>query len=191
METAKRKPLVTKTSLIFIFLLLLVIYLSGVVFHHLEMPSWPAMIPMVLFLVYHMEEKHIPHIMGGSVFGIAQIFFITAFVKATYPVLGLNGAKEIYILVLVFLIFLLREVIPWFFNNQCFLLFIITGAVNAMPGVNHLQNLLICLIGGSILIGLVVGIKKIVYKIGYRDAVKAKMAAAAAAASKTTPPQSQ
>lgn len=166
MEQQQKPPLFSKGKMIFSFLLLTLIFIGELVLHSNHLPTWPAFACMVLFFFVHMDPKQIPNVIIGSCFGILQYPGIMMFIKAFAPAIGVFPAQVIYILLFVFLIVLLKDHIPWLFNSNAFMFFIITAVAAKQPaGIQTMQWIGVQLIGGGALVLGVYGINKIVAAI--------------------------
>ncbi|MBK5244975.1 MAG: hypothetical protein JJE18_08145 [Eubacteriaceae bacterium] len=132
-----------KKNGIFLALLLTLIVVSELILEHLHLPTWPAFLIMIFFFMAHENIKEAPAILLGSAFGIFNLVLIVYWFGFTVPLLGGNMAnytapdtveammvsKLIYIAVFVALIVLLKDVIPWVFNNYAFMCFTVAAAV--------------------------------------------------------------
>lgn len=162
----QKLPIFAKSRLIFGFLLIAVIMIGEYALHTNHLATWPAFICMILFFYAHMDTKQIPHIMLGSLFGIVNYIPLVMFIKAMAPSIGAFPAQLVYIAVYVGLIVLLKDHIPWVFNNNAFLLlFTVAIAAKVPPGPQIAQWVAIQLIGGSLLILGVIGVQKTVTAI--------------------------
>jgi hypothetical protein len=147
--------------LIFGAFLMIPIILIEVVFGHLKLPAWPAFLAMILFFMEHMNPKKVPEIIVGAVFGIACIIFAGIFIKLLAPVVGLELARLLFIVTVVYLIVAFGEMVPVVFNNYAFLYLTVAGVAAMAGNPQPFVWMGIAAVGGGALIGSVVGIGRI------------------------------
>lgn len=163
MEQMQRPPILSKGTIVFAVLLVALVLIGEIVLHISHLDTWPAFACMIIYFYYHMDVKQIPHIIIGSFFGILQYPLILMFIKAAAPSMGIFPAQLTYIGIFVGAIVLLKDLIPWVFNTNAFMLFFITAvAAKVPPGPQPLKWMAIQLIGGTALVLGVVAIQKIV-----------------------------
>lgn len=150
-----------KTRLVFGLYLLVVIAAFELVTGYFHLPAWPAVIAMILFFIEDMDARKAPHILAGGVLGIALILLARPIIGAVVPLFGLELARLVFILGLVFAIIAFGEMAPMVVNNYAFLYLVVTGIAVQQPNPNPLLWMAMTAIGGALLIGAVVGIGKI------------------------------
>ncbi len=162
--------------LVFGLFLLVLIVAGEVVLHHFELPAWPAFMIMIFFFVEHMNTKKIPEILVGGAVGIACIILAKFMVGALAPMLGVQIATLVFIVVVVYAIVAFGEMVPVVFNNYAFMYLTVSAAIaNGNPeAANPFLWMAIELVGGGIFIAGIIGILKIM------GAMAAKKAAAQA-----------
>lgn len=123
---------------VFLALLLIVVMVADIVMDGAHIPTWPAFMVMIFFFFAHGDLKAAPAILIGGAFGIFNMVIISAFIPAAAPILfgslSIESAyhtKLIYICLFIGSIVYLKDLIPWVFNNYAFMLFTVSGAVNA------------------------------------------------------------
>jgi hypothetical protein len=154
--------------LIFGAFLMIPIILAEVVCGHLKLPAWPAFLAMILFFMEHMNPKKVPEILVGAVFGIACIIFAGIFIKMLAPALGLELARLVFIVVIVYLIVAFGEIVPMVFNNYAFLYLTVAGVAAMAGNPQPIVWMAIALVGGAALIGSVVGIGRLMMGMAAR-----------------------
>jgi len=154
--------------LIFGAFLMIPIILAEVVFGHLRLPAWPAFLAMILFFMEHMNPKKVPEILVGAVFGIACIILAGIFIKMLAPSLGLELARLVFIVVIVYLIVAFGEMVPMVFNNYAFLYLTVAGVAATAGNPQPIVWMAIALVGGAALIGSVVGIGRLMMGMAAR-----------------------
>jgi hypothetical protein len=125
-----------RTRLIFGLYLLVLIVLFELVMGHLHLPAWPAFMAMIFFFVENMDVKKASHILVGAVFGIGCILLARPIIGALAPLLGLEGARLAYIVILVYAIVAFGEMLPAIFNNYAFMYLTVTGLAVQLPDPN-------------------------------------------------------
>jgi len=147
-------------------LVLAIIIVGEIILHSFELPTWPAFLVMILFMLGGMDEKKVAlPILGGGLLGIFSIIPIRMFVIALAPLLGVFYAKLLFIVIFVCLMFLLREKLPYIFNTYAFLFLIITGLASSVSEPNTWLWMAVQFLGGGVLILSLVGVKKIIIKL--------------------------
>jgi len=147
-----------RVRLIFGLYLLILIVLFEVVAGALHVPTWPAYLAMIFFFVEQMNPKKAVHILVGGVFGIACILLARPIIGAFAPLIGLDGARLAYIVILVYAIVAFGEMLPALFNNYAFMYLTVTGISAQLPNPNPFLWMAVTAVGGAALIGGVIGI---------------------------------
>jgi hypothetical protein len=160
--------------LIFGLFLIILIAVGEVFFDHFKLPAWPAFMVMILFFMEHMNVQKVPHILIGGLVGIACIILIKMFVTSLAPVLGVEVAKIIFILAVVYAIVVFGEILPQVFNNFAFMFFVVCGIAGLLPNPNPFLWMAIEVVGGSVFIAGIVGIGKIMAAMAQKKAAQAK-----------------
>lgn len=133
-----------KANAIIMVLLLPLIAIGEYVLETAHLATWPAFMVMVFFFMAHMNIKEGPAILIGGAFGLVNITLIKYWYAGTVSFFGGDLAKFtdpktveamfysklIYIGIFVCLIVLLREVLPWIFNNYAFMMFIVAAVAS-------------------------------------------------------------
>jgi hypothetical protein len=153
-------------------LYLLVLVIAGeVVLSHLDLPSWPAFLVMILFFVEHMEIKKAPEILVGGCAGLACLILAQIMVGALAPMLGVEIATLVFVAVVVYAIVACGEIAPVVCNNYAFIYLTVSAAIAKLsPESNVYAWMGIELIGGGIFIAGVIGIVKTMAAISMRNA---------------------
>src|SRR5690349_19684389 len=113
--------------LIFGAYLLVLIALAEIVIGHFALPAWPAFMAMIFFFAEHMDVKKVPAILVGGTFGIALIIAAKLIVTALAPALGVEMAKLVFVLAVVYAIVAFGEMLPLLFNNYAFMYLTVAG----------------------------------------------------------------
>jgi hypothetical protein len=158
--------------LVFGLYLLVLIVAGEVVFHHFALPAWPAFMVMIFFFVEHMNAKKIPEILVGGAVGIACVILAKFMVGALAPMMGVQIATLVFIVVVVYAIVAFGEVVPVVFNNYAFMYLTVSAAIaNAnREAANPFLWMAIELVGGGIFIAGIIGITKIMGAMAARKA---------------------
>lgn len=147
--------------LIFGLFLLVLIVVGEIFLGHFKLPGWPAFMVMIFFFTEHMNIKKAPEILIGGIFGIACIILAKFFVQATAPSLGLEAAKILFVVIIVYAIVAFGEVLPILFNNYAFMFLTVSALASTTPNPNPFVWIAIEVIGGGIAIAGIMGIVKI------------------------------
>jgi hypothetical protein len=159
-----------RQRLIFGLYLLVLIVVAEVIMGHLKLPAWPAFMAMIFFFVEHMDPKKALPILVGGVAGIAAILLATPMVTGLAPLVGVELARLLYIVTIVYAIVAFGEMVPMVFNNYMFMYLTVTALAVQLPNPNpFLWMGITALIGGS-LIGGVIGIGKLMMAQAMRKA---------------------
>ena len=150
-----------RQRLIFGLYLLVLIVAFEVVAGQLHVPAWPAFMAMIFFFVEQMDVKKAVHILVGGVFGIGCILLAKPIIGALAPLIGLEGARLAFIVILVYAIVAFGEMLPAIFNNYAFMYLTVTGIAVMQPNPNPFLWMAITAVGGALLIGGVVGIVRL------------------------------
>jgi hypothetical protein len=162
-------------------MLLAVIAVSEIILHELQLPNWPVFFVMMFFFLAHTDKNAVPNIIIGALVGIGCFVIARPIIVAMFPVLGLPTARMLYLLVVVGVIVLFREMVPMALNDYTFAFFLLSGMASrarSHTSNNPLVWMLLTLVGGTILILAILGIRKIVVVIETSRARKARKAAA-------------
>lgn len=146
--------------LIFGAYLLVLIALAEVVIGHFALPAWPAFLAMIFFFAEHMDVKKVPAILVGGTFGIALIIAAKLIVTALAPALGVDMAKLVFVLAVVYAIVAFGEILPLLFNNYAFMYLTVSGVAAQAANPNPLLWMAMAAFGGALLIAGVVVIGK-------------------------------
>jgi hypothetical protein len=155
------KPTFDKQRLIFGLYLLVLITALEIATGKIHVPAWPAFLAMIFFFVEHMDPKKVPAIVVGGTAGIASIMLALPIIGVLAPLLGPELARLAFILILVYAIVAFGEMVPLLFNNYMFMSLTVTGVAVQLPNPNPVLWCAIALVGGTLLIGGVVMIGKI------------------------------
>lgn len=153
-------------------LYLLVLVITGeVVLSHLDLPTWPAFLVMILFFVENMELKKAPDILVGGCAGLACLILAQIIVPALAPMLGVEIATLAFVAAVVYAIVACGEIAPVLCNNYAFIYLTVSAAIAKLsPESNVYVWMGIELIGGGIFIAGVIGIVKIMTALSMRNA---------------------
>jgi hypothetical protein len=150
-----------RQRLIFGAYLLVLITIAEVVAGAFHLPAWPAFMAMIFFFVEHMDSKKVPQILVGAVVGVACILLAGPVVRALVPLVGLEAARLVFILGIVFAIVAFGEMLPLVFNNYAFMYLTVTALAMELPHPNPYLWMAVASIGGGLLIAGVMGIGKV------------------------------
>ena len=114
-----------KSKALYTIVILLTIVVGEMVLHPNHWDTWPAFMCMVFFFCVHRDFKQAPNILIGGAFGILQIYLIKLWYAVAVPMFGGDMSKytsypacpvyfNLYILVFVFFIVLLKILSPCF-----------------------------------------------------------------------------
>jgi len=164
-----------KNRLIFGVMLLVLIAVGEVVLHKVNVPAWPVFLVMVFFFLAHMDKKVAPNIIIGAIAGILCMIIARPVVATISPVTGLQLARLLCIMGVVAAIILFREMVPMVFNDYFFAYFLISGLASKAypPRPNPIVWIAVTLVGGTILILAILGIRKIVASMARKRAIAA------------------
>lgn len=151
----------SRQRLVFGLYLLVLIAIAEIVAGQFKLPAWPAFMAMIFFFAEHMDPKKAPHILVGGVFGIACILLAPPMVGALAPLIGLEFATLVYILVVVYAIVAFGEIAPMYFNNYAFMFLTVTGLAMQLPQPRPFVWMAVAAVGGGLLIAGVIGIVKL------------------------------
>jgi hypothetical protein len=161
--------------LIFGGMLLTLIAVGEVVLHELHLPSWPVFFVMVFFFLSHMDRMMIPRIIIGAIAGIACMLIARPVVVALAPFIGAPLGRLLYILAVVAAIILFKDHVSMVFNDYCFAYFLISGMatkVSRAPNDPYIW-IAVTLVGGTILVYSIMGMRKITEILARKRAVEA------------------
>lgn len=147
--------------LVFGCYLVLLIVSAELLLGYFGLPGWPAFMVMILFFMAGMDVKKVPHILVGGLCGIAWILGAKLVLVSLGPVLGVEAARTLFVMLVVFSIVAFGEVAPMFFNNYAFLFLTTSTVAAAGPKPNPLLWMAVELVGGAAMIAGVVGIAKL------------------------------
>jgi hypothetical protein len=147
--------------MIFGLYLLVLVAAAELVGSHFKLPTWPAFMAMIFFFAEHMDVKKAPHILVGGVFGIACILLAKPTIVALAPLIGVEFATLVYVLLIVYAIVAFGEMVPLIFNNYAFMYLTVTGLAVQLPNPNPFLWMTIAGLGGGLLIAGVLGIVKL------------------------------
>lgn len=151
-----------RQRLIFGAYLLVLIAIAEVIATELHLPAWPAFMAMIFFFVEHMDPKKAPPILVGAVFGVACILLAGPIVGALAPVVGLEIARLVFVLGIVFAIVAFGEMLPLVFNNYAFMYLTVSALALRAAEPNPLLWMAVAAIGGGLLILGVIAIGRLV-----------------------------
>jgi hypothetical protein len=155
-------PGFNRQRLIFGAYLLVLIALAELVAGRFHLPMWPAFMAMIFFFVEDMNPKKAPEILVGAVFGIACILLAGPIVGTLAPLLGLEAARLVFVLGIVFAIVAFGEMLPLVFNNYAFMYLTVTALAMELTHRNPYLWMAVAVAGGGLLIVGVIGIGKMV-----------------------------
>lgn len=150
-----------RQRLVFGLYLLVLIAVAELVAGRFELPAWPAFMAMIFIFVEHMDPRKAPHILVGGVFGIACILLASPIVGALAPLIGMELARLVYILAIVYAIVAFGEMAPMLFNNYAFMFLTVTGLAMHLPQPDPFQWMAVAGVGGGLLIAGVIGIGRL------------------------------
>jgi hypothetical protein len=155
-----------------------------IIIHHLHLPTWPVFFVMVFFFLAHMDIKVAPNIIIGSLVGIGFYIIARPIIVAIMPITGVPMGRLLYVLAVVFLIAMFREILPIVLNDYTFAFLLLSGLASKVPPSppKPITWMLVTLIGGTICIFFILGIRKIVVAIETKRVKRLRRAAAAARA---------
>jgi hypothetical protein len=167
-----------RNRLIFGLFLIILVAIGYLVMEALQVPTWPAFMAMIFFLMAKGDKKTaLPILVGGTV-GILFLVLAKFFVMGVGPSIGLGTAKLIFILLVVYTIVAFAEIIPIFVNIYSFMFFLIAALATNVPNPNpRMAPFLwigVLLIGGGLFVLGIMGIYKILTAIVLKKAAKAK-----------------
>ena len=167
-----------RNRLMFGAMLLAAIAVGEIVLHELHLPAWPVFFIMVFFFLAHMDKKVAPNIIIGALAGIGCMVMARPIVTAIAPFTGAAMGRLIYILTIVAAIILFREMVPMVFNDYFFAYFLVSGlAAKASFPPRPYTWMAVTLVGGTLLICAVLGMRKLVARAARKRAVTAARAA--------------
>ena len=185
----KGKVIMSKLNpqrLIFGLFLLVLIIIGEVIFGHFALPGWPAFMVMVFFFLEEMNIKKAHHILVGGAVGIACLILAKIVITVLGPIVGVEAATIIFVVLAVYSIVAFGEILPVIFNNYAFMyLTVSAGMAHVMPESNPPNPFLwigVELIGGAVFIAGVIGIVKIMGAMAARKAAAGGADAGAGAA---------
>ena len=153
-------PKFNRQRLVFGLYLLVLIAVAELFAGYFGLPAWPAFMAMIFFFAEHMDPKKAPAILVGGVFGIACILLAAPIIGALAPVIGLEFARLVYILGIVYAIVAFGEMLPLIFNNYAFMFLTVTGLAMHLPEPKPFLWMAVAGLGGGLLIAGVLGIVK-------------------------------
>jgi hypothetical protein len=150
-----------RRRLIFGLYLLVLVGIAEIVTHRYRLPAWPAFLAMIFFFVEHVNPRHAPQILIGAVAGIGSVLLFPPFIGWVAPLLGVEAAKILLILVLVYAIVAFGEMLPLVFNNYAFVFLTVSGLALKAPAPDPFLWMAVAAGGGALLIGGIILIGKI------------------------------
>jgi hypothetical protein len=138
--------------LVFGLFVLGLIVVTEFVCGYLKIPGWPAYVVWVLFFIEQMNTEKIAPILCGAATGIGLILLAPIAIGGLAHFVGPDIGRLLYVLLAVSAIFAFGEVIPWILNNYTFMVVTVAAIALGAPNPNPLLWLVICLIGGALLI---------------------------------------
>ena len=142
----------SRRRLVFGVYLIVLVGLTEVITARLGVPAWPAFVALVLFFLEHMDVKKVPHILVGSLVGIALLLLAPATIGALAHLLSPEWARLAYILIAVYLIVALHDLLPMFFNSYAFMYLTVGGVALATPKADPYIWALVAVVGGALLV---------------------------------------
>ena len=148
-----------RQRLIFGLYLIVLIVIAELIIGHYALPAWPAFMAMIFFFVEHMDSKKAGHIVLGGTFGIACLVLAKLLIAKLAPWTGVEIAKLLFVVAVVYAIVAFGELLPRLFNNYAFMYLTVAGVAAQQPNANVPLWMAMSAIGGSLLIAgvLVIG----------------------------------
>jgi len=157
-----------RNRLIFGAMLLAVISIVDIILHELRLPSWPMFMILMFFFLAQANKKVAPHIIVGALLGIACFDIARPIIVALTPYTGVFGARLLYLLGMVGSIILFREFVPVAFNDYAFAFLLLSGMASRERTdtySNPISWMTVTLLGGTIIILAILGIRRTVAAI--------------------------
>jgi hypothetical protein len=173
-----------RNRLIFGAMLLALITVADIILHELHLPSWPMFMILMFFFLAHTDKKVAPNIIIGALLGIACFDIARPIIVPLVPFTGLFTARLLYLLGMVGSIILFREYVPIAFNDYAFAFLLLSGMASrerSDTASNPLAWMIVTLVGGTIIILAILGIRQSIVVIETRKVRKAARARRAAA----------
>jgi hypothetical protein len=168
-----------RNRLIFGVMLLVVITVADIILHELHLPSWPMFMILMFFFLAHTDKNVAPNIIIGALLGIACFDIARPIIVAVVPFTGLFTARLLYLLGVVGSIILFREFVPIAFNDYAFAFLLLSGMASrerSDTASTPLAWMIVTLVGGTLIILAILGIRQIIVVIETRSARKAARA---------------
>ena len=158
---------IDKQRLVFGIYLLVLIVVAELILHSFHLPPWPVFMIMIFFFEAHMNKERAPHLLLGALMGIACFWMAGYFIGFAAPMLGVWGAKLLFICLVVYSIVALGEMLPFIFNNYAFMFFLVSGLAARMEGVapDPLLWMIMAVVGGGCVIVAILGIGQLMAKM--------------------------
>jgi hypothetical protein len=164
-----------RNRLIFGVMLLAVITLADIILHELHLPSWPMFMILMFFFLAHIDKNVAPNIIIGALLGIACFDIARPIILPLVPFTGLFTARLMYLLGTVGSIILFREFVPIAFNDYAFAFLLLSGMASrerSDTASNPLAWMIVTLVGGTLIILAILGIRQIIVVIETRSVRK-------------------
>jgi hypothetical protein len=154
-------------------MLLVLIAIGETILHEFDLPAWPPLFVMLFFFLSHMDKKAAPNIIIGALVGIGCFIIARPIVVAIAPITGAATGRLLFILAIVAAVVLFREMAPMVFNDYAFAFLLIAGLASKNPDPPDPYVLMaVTLIGGSLFIAAILGMRKTVEAMARKRAAK-------------------
>ena len=129
-----------------------------------------------------MDKKAAPNIIIGALVGIGCFVIAKPVIRAIYPFTGLEMGRLLFILATVGAIILFKEMVPMVFNDYTFAYLLLSGMAAKVPpnSPNPFVWMAVTLVGGTLFISAILGMRRIVTVLAIKRARAAATARPAA-----------
>jgi hypothetical protein len=144
----------TKPEVVVSFCIFVWIFIVNVAALALNIVSWPLFFVTIFYFILGNDKKNIPSIFCGGVLGLVLALLLALGLNGLAPAIGVLPAFAILIFIELGLIIMGGTICPLFCNNIAFAY--LTAATIVFGNVNPisiLNNLLVLIIGGAIILG--------------------------------------
>lgn len=156
---------ITKAHLVLSTLFVTWLVICNIIFEELNIhDTWPAFFICIFFFAYELDLKRIKEIFMGATSGLVLGYTIPIVLGTLAPIVGLQIAFNFYLAMVLFLILATKPVAHTILNPVTF-----TYALMCLLNVEHVMDHAvqwgaIMFLGGSLLIGGIIGIVKMLTK---------------------------